>query len=88
MNSLWLTMFVVAVCALLYVLLKPRATAGSFLRFVANVALAGVMVYAIQLTGLLGDVELALNIPNVLLVGLLGLPGLALLYGLHLFVFV
>jgi len=86
LNSLWLTMFVVAVCALVYVLLKPRVTAGSFIRFVTNVALAGVIVYTVQMTGLLGDVEIALNIPNVLIAGLLGLPGLALLYGVHLIV--
>jgi len=79
-------MFVVAVCALLYVTLKPRVTAVSFLRFVMNIALAGVIVYLVQLTGLAGEVEIALNIPNVLIAGLLGLPGLALLYGVHLFV--
>lgn len=87
MNSLWLGIFVVAVCALAYVLFRPRITTGSMIRFVTNIVIAGMIVYTIQLTGLLGGVEIPLNIPNVLIAGLLGLPGLAVLYAIHLFVF-
>lgn len=86
MASFWWALLVIAGGLLLYVMLKPWLTMARVARFAFNVVLAAVCVYVLQMTGLSGTVELPLNIPSVLIAGLLGLPGVALLYGIQLLV--
>jgi hypothetical protein len=83
---LWAVLLVAGGC-LIYILLRPYLNFGTLLRFIVNLAAAAVVVYVIRITGIMPGVDIVPNIPNVLIAGLLGLPGLAMLYAVHLFVF-
>lgn len=87
MSNFWWALFIIAAGILLYILLRPHLNAGTFLRFAANLLIAGLIVYGVQVTGILGEVQIPINIPTVMIAGLLGIPGVALLYGVQLLVF-
>jgi len=88
MQVIWWVILIVAGGILVYTLLRSRVTGGLLLRFTANLALAMAIVYIVKATGILPEVEIEPNIPNALLAGMLGLPGVGLLYALHLLIFI
>ena|SRR5690606_28374124 len=86
MSSIGWAILIAAGSIILYIVLKPRLTAGFMLRIVANLALSATAIYIVQWTGVLGDLSIPVNIPSVLIGGLLGLPGAAVLVGIHVLV--
>lgn len=86
MAAIWWTILIIAGGILLYMLLRHWLNKGVFMRILTNLALSAAVVYMIKLFGILDAVELVVNIPNVLIAGILGLPGVAMLYAVHLIV--
>ncbi len=86
MASFWWALLIIAGGLLGYVIVKPWLTMARVMRFSANVVIAAAIIYVIQITGIAGDMQIPINIPSVLVAGLLGLPGVALLYGFQLLI--
>lgn len=86
LNTIWWTILIIAGGILLYMLLRPWLNKGVLMRFMTNLVLSAAVVYMINLVGILDAVEMVVNIPNVLIAGILGLPGVAMLYAVHLFI--
>lgn len=86
MSSIGWAVLIVACVLILYIVLKPRLSAGFMFRIVANLALSATAIYIVQWTGVFGELSIPINAPSVLISGLLGLPGAAVLVGIHLLV--
>lgn len=82
-NNIWLIIFVGSLTALFFIVFKIRLR---WLRVTfINIALAAVVLFAMNQTGLFGSYALPINAFTVGTIGLLGLPGIALLFTLKIF---
>jgi inhibitor of the pro-sigma K processing machinery len=48
-----------------------------------NLLFAAVALYLVNAVGILGELRIPLNLPNVAIIGVLGIPGVALVAALH-----
>jgi len=86
MDILWLILFAASLLLLLLVVLRRRG-AFQVLGYVAlNVVIAAVLLYAIDMFSAYTGFRIPINIPTILTVGILGIPGLLLLAAIKLFI--
>lgn len=80
MHDIWLFVFASSLTALGLVIFKVR---WRWLKYTfINIVLAAVILFAIEQTQLLGSFAIPVNVVTVGTVGLLGLPGMILLFSL------
>lgn len=86
MNKIWLTMFIVSSVLLLFVLVRHRFTWRAVGSFSLHFLLAAFALYMLNYSELLPGMQIPLNPVTIGTVVVLGLPGVALMMGLQLFV--
>lgn len=79
-NNIWLIIFVGSLTALCFIVFKIRLR--WFKVTFINIALAAVVLFALSQVEMFGSYALPINILTIGTVGLLGLPGIAMLFGL------
>lgn len=82
MEWLWFIVLLGSLFGLSLILLKIKVRPINYI-FI-NIVLAAVILYVINLTGLLGSYAIPLNLVTIFTVGILGIPGFALLLSLKL----
>lgn len=88
-GDVWLwVMLVGAVVVLGMVFMKKRMTLRMAGYAVMNLFFAAIALYLINAVGILGDLSIPLNLPNVAVIGIFGIPGVALVAALHSWVLV
>lgn len=84
---MWLAVFVISIVLLAVVLIRGKMNVRWFGYMALNIVLAAFILYFINASGWFADFHLPINVPTVLTVGILGLPGLLLLIALKLMLF-
>ena len=84
MKLLWLSLFVGSLLLLLIVLFRAKLSFRWISFVMLNIALAAVALYVLGWLEPLIHVRLPINAVTVMTVGILGIPGLLLLFGLKL----
>lgn len=79
---LWVVL-IGAVAGLGLIFMKKRMTVRLVGYTVMNLFFAAIGLYLINAVGILGEVSIPLNLPNVAVIGVFGLPGVALIAALH-----
>jgi inhibitor of the pro-sigma K processing machinery len=82
-KTLWATMLAVSAGALLVLLIRRRAARDGLLRFAAHWIAAATAIYLLNFSGWISAWHIPLNPLTIGLVALLGIPGIALVYGLQ-----
>lgn len=77
MDYIWLLMLTGSLLILILILFKVK------LRWVGytltNILLAATILYGVNLTGVLGEYQIPLNLVTITTIGILGIPGVALI---------
>jgi inhibitor of the pro-sigma K processing machinery len=79
LNGVWLVVLVICAAALLIVVLRTKPDIRWFGYALLQVVAAALILFVINGTGLFGHFYIPINLVTVLVVAILGLPGLALL---------
>ncbi|WP_438348237.1 pro-sigmaK processing inhibitor BofA family protein [Paenibacillus sp. FA6] len=77
---------IVSLCALTYIVIKKKLGFGWLTVFGTHMVLASLGIYLVNFSGLMTAVYIPLNPVTIGTVTILGLPGVALLYGLKIFI--
>lgn len=83
MKLIMLIMLIVSAISLLYVLLRQRGAWQVAMTFCLHGVMAFVLLYLVNSTGWLAGIQVATNASTLVTVGVLGIPGLALLVTLQ-----
>lgn len=79
MKLIWLSIFICALSLLIIVAVRS----SNRLRWVSyammNLLFAAVFLYFINVTGIFGEFQIPINLVTVIVVGILGIPGLGML---------
>ena len=77
---------VVSLCALTYIVIKKRLGFGWLTVFGTHMILASLGIYLVNFSGWITAVYIPINPVTIGTVTILGLPGVALLYALKIFI--
>ncbi|WP_195576395.1 pro-sigmaK processing inhibitor BofA family protein [Paenibacillus sp. 1001270B_150601_E10] len=83
MKLIMLIMLIVSAVSLIYVLLRQKGAWQIVTTFCLHGVMAFVLLYLVNTTGWLAGVHVATNIGSLVTVGVLGVPGLAVLVALQ-----
>lgn len=84
----WIVMsvLIVSLCALAFIVIKKRLGLSWLTIFGTHMVLASLGIYLVNFSGFMTTVYIPLNPVTIGTVTLLGIPGVALLYGLKIFI--
>jgi len=82
-KTLWTATLALSAGTLLLLLIRRRAARDGLLRFATHLIAAAAAIYLLNYAGLAGGWHIPLNPLTIGLVALLGIPGIALVYGLE-----
>ncbi len=77
MDYIWLSILIGSLLILGLILFKVNLRWIGYT--VINMLIAAILLYGVNLTGILGKYEIPLNIVTVSIIGILGIPGAALI---------
>lgn len=80
----WLLLLIISGVLLITVIVRTKPDIRSFGYALLQLVIASVMLFLINGTGLFGDFTIPINLVTVLAIGVLGVPGLALLAAIQL----
>ncbi|CAM3988943.1 pro-sigmaK processing inhibitor BofA family protein [Cohnella lubricantis] len=83
MRSIWLIVFIVSSCTLLYLMARRKLPRGFFSRFGTHLVLSALAIYALNFSGWITGWYVPLNPGTIGTVAVLGLPGVGLVLGLQ-----
>ncbi|AOZ92746.1 pro-sigmaK processing inhibitor BofA family protein [Paenibacillus crassostreae] len=86
MEWIVLGVFIGSLGALAYIVIKRKLGLGWLTVFGTHLVLAALGIYLINFSGLITEVYIPINPVTIGTVTILGLPGVALLYGLKIFI--
>lgn len=86
MHNIWLFILIGSLILLGYILLKNKVKISWLGYAIMNIAIAAVLLYIMNITGIMGEYRIPINAITVGVIGILGIPGIALLLAVKLIV--
>lgn len=79
MHMIWWAVFIVSVSALVLLVLRSRVAAAWLMTMALHMVVAAVLLYLVNGFGATYDFRIPINASTVAAIGVLGIPGLAML---------
>lgn len=86
MDKIWLFILIGSLAVLGYILLKNKVKISWIGYAIMNITIAAVLLYIMNLTGFMGEYRIPINAITVGVIGILGIPGIALLLAVKLII--